>query len=151
MQDMVFKIKTIEEARSLANKLSTYCPEPSKAMLGLQELLINSIEHGNLGIDYAEKTKLQKINKWLETIKKRLKLPSNKDKYVEVNFSKDNKKITIVIRDNGKGFDHKKYLNFKESDILEPHGRGILLARSLSFDKVTYNNRGNSVTCLINL
>jgi hypothetical protein len=34
------------------------CPQPDRVALGLRELMINTVEHGNLGIDYAGKSQL---------------------------------------------------------------------------------------------
>ena len=41
--------------RDLATLLSNICPDPQRVVVGMSELLINAVEHGNLGITYDEK------------------------------------------------------------------------------------------------
>ncbi len=53
-----FGFRAIEEASILAAFLAQICPQPESAVLGLSELMINGVEHGNLGISYAEKSEL---------------------------------------------------------------------------------------------
>lgn len=43
-----FRLRTLEEARRLTLMLSQACPDPKRVVLGLSELLINAVEHGNL-------------------------------------------------------------------------------------------------------
>ena len=50
-----FRVRTLREAHALAAGLSTLAVDPASAALGLVELLINAIEHGNLGIDFYDK------------------------------------------------------------------------------------------------
>ena len=52
-----FRFRTLEDARTLAFLIANCFPEPQVAVYGLNELLINAVEHGNLGITFAEKTK----------------------------------------------------------------------------------------------
>lgn len=44
------RFRRLEEARALATSLAQLCPDPQRALLGLSELLVNAVEHGNLGI-----------------------------------------------------------------------------------------------------
>jgi hypothetical protein len=46
----VFHFQTLQEANLLANSFAHACPKPEKVILGLSELFINAVEHGNLGI-----------------------------------------------------------------------------------------------------
>ena len=50
-----FSFRTLDEARHLAALLAKSCPEPEHKTRGLSELLVNAVEHGNLGITYQEK------------------------------------------------------------------------------------------------
>jgi CheY-like chemotaxis protein len=43
LQSGTFSFRTITEARSLAQSLAKLCPDPSRAVLGLQELMIVSV------------------------------------------------------------------------------------------------------------
>ena len=85
--------------------LSSACPEPRKIVVGLWELILNGIEHGNLGISYAEKSQLNQDNQWTAEIERRLSLSENKTKSVEILMNRDNRDIEFIIKDQGDGFD----------------------------------------------
>ena len=57
-------------------------------MIGLVELMINAIEHGNLGITYEEKTDLLDSNLWSVEVNRRIRLEENKNKYAVVTYQK---------------------------------------------------------------
>ncbi len=145
-----FEFKNLEEARSIASLVSNACPEPEKIVMGLTELMINAIEHGNLGITYAEKTKLNKEGKWLEEISIRLLLAQNINKTATIDFQRLDKKIEIIITDQGDGFDWKTYMDFDPNRVMDSHGRGIAIANKLSFSLLEYQEQGNKVrACLL--
>ncbi len=50
-----YELHSFDDVYGLATSLSLSCPNPSRAVLGLVELLNNAIEHGSLGITYVEK------------------------------------------------------------------------------------------------
>ena len=64
MKHGTFQFRTLEEANILATFIAQCCPVPTSASLGLSELMVNAIEHGNLGITYAEKSSLVKGGTW---------------------------------------------------------------------------------------
>ena len=71
------------------------------------------------------------------------------DKSVSFDFTVHPQDIVIRVDDFGKGFDPGKVLNpTDEAQLLNPHGRGLYLMRSL-MDEVTFETRpdhGTSVT-----
>ncbi|MCS5708017.1 ATP-binding protein [Candidatus Berkiella cookevillensis] len=142
-----FSFQTFEEGRNTAQFISNLCPNPLKAEAGLNELFMNAIEHGNLGITYEEKKNILTKNKWLNTVHEKLFLTENRNKKVKVIFEKTLDAITIFIKDNGKGFNWKDFLS--HHNTLNYNGRGIMIARQYAFDEVDYNNQGNEVTCRI--
>jgi CheY-like chemotaxis protein/anti-sigma regulatory factor (Ser/Thr protein kinase) len=151
MENGFFKFRTIDEARILATHLAKACPEPEKRILGLTELFINAIEHGNLKITYEEKGKLVTDNTWLDEIEKRLSLTENKNKYAEVAFKRNEENITIIIKDQGEGFNWKEYLDFSPERVFDNHGRGIASSKMISLDELNYNDIGNEATVIIYL
>ena len=56
MNSASFRFQTLEQAEALSSFLAKAFPQPEKIILGLSELMVNAVEHGNLGITYAEKT-----------------------------------------------------------------------------------------------
>lgn len=149
--DASLKLQTLEEAQAVASMIAKACPNPRLAAVGICELLINAIEHGNLGIGFAEKSRLTQAQTWLDEIERRLSLPDNSKKFVDVNFYKDQKTIKIKISDQGNGFDWHKYQDLDHSRIYERHGRGIAMAKHLTFNTMQYLGNGSQVECIIEL
>lgn len=144
-----FRYRTLIEAHELACGLAQACPDPQRAVMGLQELLVNAVEHGNLGVSYAEKTRLVIDNQWSDEIERRLAKPEYRDRAVTVSLVKDAENITLTIRDQGEGFEWRKYLEFDPERAFDPNGRGIAMAKMMSFDAIEYQGNGNTVTVKI--
>jgi CheY-like chemotaxis protein/anti-sigma regulatory factor (Ser/Thr protein kinase) len=144
-----FELRTVEEASQLASFLARATTRPDGAVLGLSELLVNGVEHGNLGITYAEKRELKHLDQWQEEIERRSGLTEHADKRVRVEFNRQRGGLTIRIRDEGQGFDWKKYLEFDPERAFDPNGRGIAMARLTGFDKLDYQGNGNTVVVTI--
>jgi CheY-like chemotaxis protein/anti-sigma regulatory factor (Ser/Thr protein kinase) len=146
-----FAIRTLDEARDLAGVLANACPDPETAVVGLTELLVNAVEHGNLGITYEEKTTLRNCHEWEKEVVRRLALSENASKRVDVHFQRGGGEIHFHIRDEGQGFEWKRYLEIDPRRAFDTHGRGILLARHFSFSALEYRGRGNEVTATVSL
>ncbi|MCP4136328.1 MAG: PAS domain S-box protein [bacterium] len=115
--------------------------------LGLREMVINAIEHGNLDISYNEKTELILRGEYLDFISERQNDPRYSERRVTIEYSIATDRVTYIISDEGKGFDYNKILNSELSDLnkaMFSHGRGILMARDI-FDEIVYNVDGNRV------
>jgi len=140
-----FFFKTLDAARDLATVLSNACPDPKRVSLGMAELLVNAVEHGNLGISYDEKSELRANQGWDKEIERRLCDPVYVDKQVEVTYQRTSDAIQITIVDQGAGFDWKKYLEIDPERAFDTHGRGIAMSRIISFDSMEYKGKGNEV------
>ncbi len=149
LQQGRFHIRTMEEAYDLAFLLGRACPNSEKIVFGLNELLMNGVEHGNLGIGFDEKTALQASGRWEEEVQHRVGLPEYAHKVVDVLFERCLDCIQVTITDQGSGFDWRKYEQINPDRILESHGRGIAMAKALSFSRVEYRGKGNQVVCVI--
>ncbi|MEX0830052.1 MAG: response regulator [Nitrospirales bacterium] len=146
-----FRVQTMDEAYELALLIGQACPNSEKVAFGLNELIMNGVEHGNLQIGYDEKTQLQETNQWEEEIARRQMMEEHIHKFVEVIFERDANQIRLTVIDQGEGFDWGEYQEIRADRIMESHGRGIAMAKALSFDHVNYQGNGNQVVCLINL
>lgn len=144
-----FCIQTLDEAAYLSTFLAGFYPEPERVITGLSELLINAIEHGNLGITYDDKSDLIKSGTWHEEVERRLALPENKEKYAEVEYKHENNEIFLRVKDCGSGFNWKKYLDIDPTRAMHHHGRGIAMARLTSFDSMEYVGCGNEIHCRV--
>lgn len=148
VQSLKCTYRTLEEAETLAAFLAGFFPHPDQVLTGVSELLINAVEHGNLGISFREKTELLLTNSWTDEVARRLADPCYKERVVTVSFEKGPESCSLSIHDEGLGFDWKKYLEVDTTWATHNHGRGIAMARLLSFDKLQYNDRGNQVTAI---
>ncbi|MBM9500579.1 ATP-binding protein [Leptospira sp. 201903071] len=113
----------------------------------IREIIINSIEHGNLAISFDEKTEALAEGRYLEFIQKRQKEPFYNYRTVKVSYSLNARRIGFLISDEGEGFDSKKILNLDIEKLNETsltHGRGIVMTRRV-FDIVRFNEKGNKV------
>jgi CheY-like chemotaxis protein len=144
-----FHYRTMTDAYALAKTLAELCPDPSRSVLGLQELLVNAVEHGNLGISYAEKTALVIDNVLSEELERRAADPARSARQVSVHFVRSPDAIRFTIRDEGNGFEWQNYLELSPERAFDPNGRGIAMARMVSFDDMNYIGCGNAVEVTI--
>ncbi len=140
-----FELRTMAEARNLAELLAYAFPDPARTQLGLTELLINGVEHGNLEISYAEKSALLKAGRLEEEMTRRLTLPDYAGKYVRVAVERTDRELRLTIIDGGSGFDWAQYIDFDGERADDAHGRGIAMARLISFDTLAFSECGNQV------
>lgn len=147
VQESKFEIRTLEDARYLSTYLANYYPDGQRVVLGMSELLINAIEHGNLGVTYSDKSRLNSENRWEEEIRRRQELPENEDKKVLVHFRRNKSDITLTIIDDGEGFDWQHYMEIDPNRATHSHGRGIALSNMMSFDSIEYRGTGSEVVC----
>ena len=110
-----FQFRTLEDARVLAAALAGLCEEPDLAGIGLVELLVNAVEHGNLGITFHEKSELLSAGRWEEEVAARLRRPENLDKWAELECWREGNCIVFAIRDRGAGFAWERFLSLDET------------------------------------
>lgn len=151
MDEACFRFRTLEDVRVLSATLAQMCPQPESAALGLSELMLNAVEHGNLGIDYGEKGRLLDEGIWEEEIRRRLNDPAQLTRYASVRVERQGDSLRFVIRDQGKGFDWRGYLDLDPARAFDSHGRGIAMARHLAFSRLEYRDPGNEVHAVVDL
>ena len=149
IKESSFEASTLDDVRQLASFIANFYPQPERVVHGLSELLLNAVEHGNLRITYEEKSRLMSEDSWLAEIQHRLSLPENMDKKVLIHYSRQATKITLHIKDEGNGFDWRNFMEIQSNRATDNHGRGIALARMLSFDDIKYKGMGNEVICTV--
>ena len=114
--DMICQVET-----EIVDFLSEYSVELMEIRIGLHEMLINAVEHGNQFRD---------------------------DRKVKVEVTINSHYIRIIIQDQGLGFNWKEKLDTSLADRgYQERGRGIILTQEL-FDLFCYNKKGNKV-CLV--
>lgn len=151
IREASFAIQTVDEARDLGMVLANACPDPMSTVIGLTEILVNAVEHGNLGITYEEKSQLNAAGQWETEVTRRLSLPENAGKHVEVQMTRENGCVRFTIRDEGRGFDWQRFIDIDPARAFDNHGRGIVIARTLSFDSLEYHGCGNEVVAQVSV
>lgn len=151
LQQARFAFRTPEEARNLAALAANAAPEPGRVVLGLSELMLNAVEHGNLAIGYDQKTQL--INQGLlqDEIARLLESPEFGARRASLDIERRAGEVVFTISDQGRGFDWGGYLEMSPERAFDTHGRGIAMSRLLSFDHLEYLGRGNQVKAVIRL
>ena len=142
LEEGTFHFRTLAEGENLAIRIANASSKPEDAM-AIAELFTNAVEHGNLGITYEEKSKLLEEGRWVAEVERRLVLPANNAKFVEVRIRRDQGQILVEIEDQGPGFDFLKYITFDETRVFDTHGRGIAMATNAL--GVQYLDKGNRV------
>ncbi|HUJ13805.1 MAG TPA: response regulator [Thermoanaerobaculia bacterium] len=145
LDNAVFTFRTVDDARALGALLANACPDPGATVIGLTELLVNAVEHGNLGITYEEKSSLYASGGWSDEVARRLAMPENTSKRGQLSFERAGGELRFTIRDEGRGFDWQRYLHVDPQRALDTHGRGIAMANRLSFNRIEYRGCGNEV------
>lgn len=151
LQQAQFIYRNLHEGLCLANYLARMCPDPSLVMMGLSELLINAVEHGNLGISCEEKAQLLERGEWMSEIQRRLENPGYKQRYVNVFMERADDCIRFTITDQGMGFNWQNYIDFDPLRAFALNGRGIATAKQLVFNNLEYQGRGNRVIATVSL
>jgi anti-sigma regulatory factor (Ser/Thr protein kinase) len=118
----------------------------AQIILALSELLTNALEHGNFGIDKAQKHKLIAKNTFedmLEVLEKKyahLPIKLNLRVYAQGNIDV----FEASIEDAGNGFNP----TLLKSAVVNPatfNGRGFLIVKKL-VDRFYFNQKGNRIT-----
>ncbi len=145
LQRAEFSIRTIDEAKNLAIVLADASHDPDRTVSGYSELLINAVEHGNLGITYEEKGQFLREGILIEEIERRQNISPYSSRQVCVLVVRHKRAYTVTVTDEGEGFYWRKYLDFDPERAFDLHGRGIAMSKALSFDDIRYMGSGNSV------
>jgi two-component system, cell cycle response regulator len=149
METARFTCRNLSEVEVLSVFLAAAYPDPKRTLIGISELLINAVEHGNLGITYDEKTQLVTAGTWRETVDERQQQPLYNVKKVDVVLQRNADGIYLQISDEGEGFEWWRYLEIDPARATHPNGRGIALANKISFDRLQFSQNGSRVLAVV--
>lgn len=138
-------LQSIEEAEICSIMIAQSFTDPVKVFKGVRNLLLNSVEHGLLGIGYDLKKKLLEENKWHEEIQKRQSQNVSNSKSIVVYFERKDNREYLRITDPGQGFNWQDYVKFSSNKIGNKTVQGIAEASAVSFDRLSFNEQGNEV------
>ena len=117
--------------------------------IAIREAIINSIEHGNLGITYDEKSHLLDLGQLDEEIARRLQEPAYAGRCAVATFIRHGEDLYLSVIDEGSGFDWRPFLHLDPHRAFDTHGRGIATAKMMSFDSLEYHGSGNHVETIV--
>jgi len=143
-------LSAAEEMTQLATRnLGRFMDQKQAKLLriALREIIINAIEHGNLGISFRDKSKAMIDDSYFEFVAERGRALECRDRRVTVSFVVEEDRLVYRITDEGDGFDHRKVVGDRSRNAnrqMLAHGRGISMAKNI-FDSVRYNKKGNHV------
>jgi Histidine kinase-like ATPase domain len=140
-----FAFRSLTEAQELAFALGKLCPEAELVPIGLVELMVNAVEHGNLELSYEEKRDLCRSGNWRAEVERRLSLDTYRARVATVTVYRQQGGWMFRICDEGPGFEWARFMNLEVGRARDPNGRGIALARSMGFKSLYYEEPGNVV------
>ena len=146
LESASFRFRNLDDVNSISTLVACTTDEPEKVAMGLAELMVNAIEHGNLNIGYDQKSNLRANDEWEQEIKKRLSSPEYKDRYASLVVDNTPDKVIFTITDQGDGFKWDEFMEFDTARVMDNHGRGIAMANNLYFSSLEYQGKGNVVT-----
>lgn len=150
LDEGLFSLRTHHEASQLASALSQLALYPEFVAVGLMELLSNAIEHGNLELGFERKAYHLHSGDWPQAVEQRMADATYGARRVHIAVLREGSIMRIAIRDEGPGFDWRKYV-YSEAPpgaTAEVNGRGISKSM-IMLDEVKYSAAGNEVTCSI--
>ncbi|HVP18743.1 MAG TPA: response regulator [Spirochaetia bacterium] len=113
--------------------------------IGIEEMITNAVEHGNLGISFEEKSSAIREGRLAELIAERTGEGRRAGRKVFITSRLAPDLFEVTIRDEGQGFDWRALPVVSPENLLAFNGRGIFLTK-IYFDEVEYNEPGNQVT-----
>jgi anti-sigma regulatory factor (Ser/Thr protein kinase) len=133
--------RTLADARRVADEMAAATDDPITVSIGLTELILNGIEHGNLEIGSALKAQLLEDERWDLEIAERLTRSPWGERQVRIVMTSGEDDYEWIISDEGAGFDWRN----RDRDVPTKtlNGRGLILAEQMTFDSLTYNDAGN--------
>ena len=149
LQAAEYRFASLQEINKLLPVLAGLAPNPGAVASGLSDLMVNAIEHGNLGITYQEKAQLKMDGVWEKEIERRRTLPEYRERFATVRVERLPDRLQFTVSDQGEGFDWQRYLEFDPARAFDPNGRGIAMARTMSFPDLRYLGKGNVVVASV--
>ncbi len=120
------------------------CRDIPMLKMALGEIVLNAIEHGNLGITMEEKAAATSEGEYGKLLEGRMHDPRFAARTVAMHIHMSREELVYTVTDQGKGFDHEALLC---SDLRAHGGSGLGLAMARSFfTSIAFNDCGNSVT-----
>ena len=128
----------------LSNAWGLNRSERMRAGTAFEEALLNAMYHGNLEV--SSELKESDHQAFYDLAEHRRSTSPWIERRIFLSIRLNSQEVTVVIRDEGKGFDPQNLPDPTDPENLaRPFGRGIMLMRAF-MDDVHYNPHGNEVS-----
>ncbi|VAX18075.1 hypothetical protein MNBD_NITROSPINAE03-887 [hydrothermal vent metagenome] len=120
-------------------------PEAAKKVaveLAIDEALSNAIYHGNLEIPSLLKS--DDFENFYELANERMHQEPYSSRVVDVQYRLDSYGLEVVIKDEGPGFNWRKFTETSADASDHPYGRGLVIMREFA-SRIEFNEKGNRV------
>lgn len=112
--------------------------------IGIEEMITNALEHGNLGITFQEKSRALEDGSLPALLAERGRQSDAAGRKIYISSVITPEAFQITIRDEGNGFDWRALPDVAPETLMTFNGRGIFLTK-IYFDEVMYNDNGTEV------
>lgn len=141
-----YEFCSLDQADFIAPVLAQALPAPERRVIGLLELCINAIEHGNLELSGEEKQRLLEAGEWVAELARRLAQPRFAGRRARLQLTAHSDHWELRVEDDGPGFNA---LALDQAGPEALRGRGIALARAMSFDVLRFEPPGNRAVATV--
>lgn len=119
------------------------CKDIGSLKVALNEVVLNAIEHGNLGITMEEKSKADENGTYHDLLAQKCRNPQYENRVVRMDVYMDREQLIYTITDEGSGFDYSTIFDTDPSSHIGS-GLGLFIVRSF-FTEVIFGGCGNKV------
>ncbi len=148
---MRIAIRTFEDVERYGRLLAAMFSLSSELSIGVRELLVNAVEHGNLEIRGDQKTLLLNDGTYFDEVLRRIDSDRYVDRYALLHVHCKDRRLRFRIVDCGDGFDWRAVVGREIVASECRHSRGIALAEAAGFSAFRYIGKGNEVSVEIEL
>ena len=121
-------LRAPQEVTAIAQDAARNLPRAWQVAQVLTELLLNAIEHGNLGFSSEDKHLLMQRGLWPAALRRRLRQPPYSCRVVRLLRWREKRDWYFEVRDEGAGGDHAPG---ERAGSAAACGRGLLLVEAL--------------------
>ncbi|AYF45009.1 MULTISPECIES: hypothetical protein [Halobacteriovorax] len=141
------QVRTLADVAGCARTLKQITNATLNQERAFFELILNSLEHGQLKINKKERLRTKESGEYesyLEILTNRNKEP------IIITFEKCDQYYLINIIDGGDGFNYEKYLQTNSSESANESEKGIYIANNTKGINLSYNDVGNITQLKVN-
>lgn len=145
LEVMRFKLSKPHEIEPVVSMLASMLDDPERGIQPIFELVQNAVEHGVLGFGLDSKAKLIGDGNWQRALAQRANELTSDTKFVEATGIRKPEGVFFTIKDTGKGFSWRRFMQVDPSRSNAPCGRGIARVVGAPNCTLKYNESGNAV------